>query len=53
MNASCPIIWKAVLQTQVSLSTTEAEYISLSQSLREVITIINLLNEMKENISIL
>ena len=47
--AGCPIIWKSVLQTQVALSTTEAEYISLSQSLREVIPVINLLNEMKEN----
>ena len=48
----CPIIWCSKLQTQVSLSTTEAEYVSLSQSLREVIPVINLIKEMKErNIS--
>ena len=48
MYAGCPIIWKSVLQTQVSLSITDAEYISLSQSLREIIPVINLLNELKE-----
>ena len=49
MYAGCPIIWASKLQTQVALSTTEAEYISLSQALREVIPVINLLTEMKEN----
>ena len=47
--AGCPIIWTSKLQTQVTLSTTEAEYVSLSQSLREVIPVINLLEELKEN----
>ena len=49
LYAGCPIILKSVLQTQVALSTTEAEYISLSQSLREVIQVTNHLNERKEN----
>jgi hypothetical protein len=31
--AGCPIIWASKLQSQVALSTTEAEYISLSMSL--------------------
>ena len=48
LYAGCPIIWCSKLQTQVSLSTTEAEYVSLSQSLREVIPVINLIKEMKE-----
>jgi hypothetical protein len=30
--AGCPIIWASRLQTQVALSTTEAEYIVMSQS---------------------
>jgi hypothetical protein len=34
------------LQTQIALSTTEAEYIALSQSLREVIHMINLATEI-------
>ena len=35
------------MQTLVSLSTTEAEYIALSSSLREVISVLNLLNELE------
>jgi hypothetical protein len=35
------------MQTLVALSTTEAEYIALSSALREVIAVINLMNELK------
>jgi hypothetical protein len=45
--ASCPLIWASKLQTQIALSTTEAEYIALSTALREVIPLIELLREMK------
>ena len=44
----CPLIWHSKLQTQVALSTTEAEYIALSQSLRDTIPIMNLLQELKD-----
>ena len=44
----CPIIWQSKLQTQIALSTTEAEYIALSQSLRDTIPIMNLLKEIQE-----
>ncbi|EJK76134.1 hypothetical protein THAOC_02122 [Thalassiosira oceanica] len=46
--AGCPITWASKLQTQVALSTTEAEYIALSQSLRDVIPIMELIKELKE-----
>ncbi len=45
--AGCPIIWASKLQSHVALSTTEAEYISLSMSLREVLPIMFLLDEMR------
>jgi hypothetical protein len=44
----CPISWASKLQSQVALSTTEAEYIAMSQSLRDVIPVMNLLQEMRE-----
>jgi len=47
MYAGCPITWCSKLQTMVALSTTEAEYIALSHSLREVIPMIQLLDELK------
>jgi hypothetical protein len=45
---NCVISWKSKLQTEVALSTTEAEYIALSQALRKTIPIMQLVNEMKE-----
>jgi len=48
MYAGCPLTWCSKLQTEVALSTTEAEYIALSQALREVIPLIQLLKEINE-----
>ena len=33
----CPVIWNSKLQTEIALSTTEAEYIALSQSMRKLL----------------
>jgi len=44
----CPLIWHSKLQTQVTLSTTEAEYVALSQSLRDTIPIMNLMQELHD-----
>jgi hypothetical protein len=44
--AGCPITWASKLQTHIALSTTYTEYIARSQSLREVIPVINLLTEI-------
>jgi hypothetical protein len=44
----CPIIWVSKLQTQIALSSCEAEYISLSQSLRDAIPIMRMLQELKD-----
>ena len=44
----CPITWGSKLQTEVALSTTEAEYNALSTSLREVIHLMQLVEEAHE-----
>ena len=46
LYAGCPIIWCSKLQTEIALSTTESEYIALSQSLRDVMPLMNLLQEL-------
>jgi hypothetical protein len=46
--AGCLIIWVSKLQTQVALSTTEAEYIAMSQSLRDVLPVMFLVQEIHE-----
>jgi hypothetical protein len=35
--AGCPLIWGSRFQTEMALRSTESEYISLSQSLRDAI----------------
>jgi hypothetical protein len=45
--ANCPIIWNSKLQSQIALSSTEAEYLGLSTALREVIPLMELVREMK------
>ena len=43
-----PITWASKMQTITALSTTEAEYIALSTSLREVIPMMGMLKEARE-----
>jgi hypothetical protein len=46
MHNNCPIIWASRLQTEIAMSSTESEYISLSQSLREVLPLMELAKEL-------
>jgi hypothetical protein len=46
--AGCPISWASKLQSQVAMYIIEAEYIAMSQALREDIPIMELLQEMRE-----
>jgi hypothetical protein len=46
--AGCLVSWASKLQSQIALSPTEAEYIAMSQALRDVISVTNLLQEMRE-----
>jgi hypothetical protein len=46
--AGCPMHWASKMQMEIALSITEAEYIALSQSMREVLPIIWLLEEAKQ-----
>ena len=44
----CPLMWKSQLQTEIALSSTESEYICLSQALRKAIPIMEVIKEMKD-----
>ena len=41
-----PLMWASKMQTQVALSTMEAKYIALSQSMRDLIPIREVLKEI-------
>ena len=47
MFMGCPLQWISKLHTQIALSTMEAEYIALSQSMRDLIGIREIIREMK------
>ena len=49
---NCPFIWASKLQTEIALSTLEAEYIALSNSMREVIPMRRLLEEIGEKLNL-
>ena len=44
----CPIIWASKMQTEIALSSTESEYVALSQSMREVLPMIKMIKELAE-----
>jgi hypothetical protein len=50
LYGGCPVVWASKLQREVALSTTEAEYNALSESLREVINMMQLLQETREKL---
>ena len=43
---NCPIFWRSSLQTEISLSTAEAEYIALSSALIQVLPVVTMLEEI-------
>ena len=45
---NCIILWKSQLQTEITLSSTESEYVSLSQALRQVMPVIQTLKEFNK-----
>jgi hypothetical protein len=49
LYAGCPIAWTSKLQTIIALSSCEAEYVALSESLRDTIPLMNLINEFKQH----
>eukprot|EP00957_Ditylum_brightwellii_P075665 5750066-Ditylum_brightwellii.AAC.1 len=46
--AGCPVLWQSKLQTEIALSTAETEYIALSSAMYEVISFMNLLEELSQ-----
>ena len=44
----CPVIWKSTMQSIITLSSTEAEYVAMSTAMREVLPMMQLLTEFKK-----
>ena len=50
MYRGSPLLWVSKMQTQVALSTMEAEYVALSQSMRDLIPIRQILQEIMKTV---
>ena len=48
----CPVFWKSQLQSSIALSTAEAEYVALSQSLRVLLPMQELFAEIVEHVDV-
>ena len=48
LAGNCPVEWVSKLQSEISVSTMEAEYISLSTSMRDLISLRTLVDEVKD-----
>ena len=46
----CPIIWSSKLQTEITLSSTVAEYVAFSMAMRELLPMQALLKEMADKL---
>jgi len=44
--AGCPIVWASRMQTEISLSTAESEYIACSTAMRDVLSLTHLMQEI-------
>ncbi len=49
---SSSMAWVSKKQTEIALSTTEAEYIALSQAMRDVIPFLELIGELKDHLNL-
>ena len=49
---NCPILWTSKLQSEISLSTTEAEYIALSKAMGEIIPIMEHIEQLEKTLNI-
>ena len=50
--AGCPLLFVSKLQTEVALSTLHAEYVALSQSLRDLLSLKSLITEVFSRLKI-
>ena len=44
--ANCPVLWKSKLQSEIALSTMEAEYVALSTACKDLFPLLDLIQEL-------
>ena len=46
----CPVVWKSKLQTEIALSTMEAEYVAISTACRDLLPVINIVKSLSASV---
>ena len=46
----CPILWVSKMQTQCALSTMESEYLALSQAMRDLVPLREIMKEINKEV---
>ena len=44
--SGCPVIWRSSLQTEIAMSTMEAEYVAMSTACKDLFPLIDLVHEL-------
>ena len=44
--SGCPMMWASQIQTAISLSTAESEYVACSRAMQDVLSLIQLMREI-------
>jgi hypothetical protein len=52
MAFGCPVLWKSKLQTEIALSTMEAEYVALSTACKDLFPIVDMIKELAGSVGI-
>lgn len=50
--AGCPVLWKSKLQTEIALSTMEAEYVALSQACKDLFPLLDMVKELSNAVGV-
>jgi hypothetical protein len=50
--AGCPVLWKSKLQSEIALSTMEAEYVALSTSCKDLFPLLDLIRELSSAVNL-
>jgi hypothetical protein len=48
----CPVLWRSKLQTEIALSTMEAEYVAISTACRDLFPVVDIVKELSASVGL-
>ena len=50
MAFGCPVLWSSSLQSEIALSTMEAEYVAISRACRDLLPVVNIVKQLCKSV---